>query len=95
MSPVRFVVPGNWGALTGRDMSNLWTEADTLGDALRWLTSEFPAVADRILTAEGTIPRYAAVALNDERVSAAEGIDIPLTGQQPHEVCVLSAFMGG
>lgn len=95
MSAVRFVVPANWSDLTGRDMSNLWCTADTLGDALRWLSDQFPGLVGRILTADGTIPRYATVALNGERVSAVDGLDIRLTGEQPYEVCVLSAFMGG
>ncbi|MCC3318395.1 MULTISPECIES: hypothetical protein [Nocardia] len=95
MSQVRFILPANWATLTGRDMSNIWCpEVATLGEALRWLTVEYPAVAERVLTADGTIPRFATVALDDERVVSADGIDIPLT-KPHHEVCVLSAFMGG
>ncbi len=93
MSAVRFVVPANWSNLTDRDMSNLWCDATTLGDALRWLSGEFPTLANRILTEDGKIPRYATVALDDERV-IADSLDTPLPRTQ-HEVCVISAFMGG
>lgn len=94
MSAVRFTVPANWSNLVGRDMSNLWCEAETLGDALRWLAGEFPSLADRILTEAGTIPRYAVVAVDDVRVNAAESLDKPFPAAQ-HEVSVISAFMGG
>ncbi|NKY89736.1 MoaD/ThiS family protein [Nocardia veterana] len=95
MSEVRFILPGNWQTLTGRDMSDIrCTDVETLGEALRWLATEYPAVAARVLTSEGTIPRYATVALDNERVTTADGLDTPLTRPQ-HEVCVLSAFMGG
>ncbi|MGW4354610.1 hypothetical protein ACWELJ_21275 [Nocardia sp. NPDC004582] len=94
MSAVRFTVPANWSNLVDRDMTNLWCEAETLGDALRWLAAEFPTLANRILTEAGTIPRYAAVAIDDVRVSASESLDKPFPAAQ-HEVCVISAFMGG
>lgn len=95
MSAVRFTLPANWSTLTGRDMSNIWCpDAKTLGDALRWLSTEYPDVSERVLTPEGAIPRFAAVALDDVRVPPSENIEIPLT-EPHHEVCVLSAFMGG
>ncbi|MGQ4598342.1 hypothetical protein [Nocardia sp. R6R-6] len=94
MSAVRFVVPANWSNLTEQNLSELRCTADTLGEALRWLAGQYPAVANRILTPEGQIPRYATVALDGERVSDVYGLDWPLSGAD-HEVCVLSAFMGG
>jgi len=95
MSDVNFILPGNWRTLTGRDMSDVrCAEVETLGEALRWLAAEYPAVAERVLTKEGTIPRYATVALDNERVTDAHSLDTPLT-RPHHEVCVLSAFMGG
>ena len=91
---VRFVLPTNWSTIAKRDLAGLECSADTLGEALRWLSDQCPEVADRVLDPQGKIPRCAVVAVDDQRVSTSEGLDWRFSGAQ-HEVSLLSAFMGG
>ncbi|MEU5764171.1 hypothetical protein [Nocardia sp. NPDC047648] len=91
---VTFQVPTNWKTIVGGDLAELTCTADTLGDALRWFAKQYPTLANRILTDTGQIPRYATIALDGERISSSDRLDLPLPGTN-HEVALLSAFMGG
>lgn len=91
MTGVRFVLPGSWSGLAGADLSGLTCPARTVGQALEWLTGQYPVLTQRVLADDGTIAPWVLVSLDGERVTDT-GTQIPADGS---ELQVIAALMGG
>lgn len=91
MSNVRFVLPGSWSGLAGADLSGLACTAETVGQALEWLTGRYPVLAQRVLADDGTIAPWVLVCLDGEHVTDV-GTPVPAVGS---ELQVIAALMGG
>lgn len=91
MNHVRFVLPSSWSTLAQCDLSGLVCTADTVGQALVWLTQQYPMLAQRIFADDGTIAPWVLVCLNNERI---ENTDTPVPDRDS-ELQIIAALMGG
>jgi hypothetical protein len=88
---VRFVLPGSWSGLARADLSGLTCTAETVGQALEWLSGRHPVLRQRVLADDGTIAPWTLVSLAGERVTDAS-TPIPADGSELH---VIAMLMGG
>ena len=50
-------------------------ECATVGDALAWVATQYPAVTDRILTEQGAIRQHVNIFVGDESVRFLHGLE--------------------
>jgi len=68
-------------------------EGRTVGEVLRALERAHPALAERLLDAEGRPRRYLTLFLNDEDVRGLSGIETPV--REGDELTLVPAIAGG
>jgi molybdopterin synthase sulfur carrier subunit len=85
-------IPSAMRSLTG-DAGTVQVEAETVGGALRALTSVHPGVAGRLYDDEGKLRRFVNVFVGDEDIRFHEGLDTPVA--DGGTVSILPAVAGG
>lgn len=69
------------------------TEAATVRDLVSALNTQYPGVADRLITEEGTLHRFINIYKNDEDIRFLDRLDTPLG--EGDVVSILPALAGG
>jgi molybdopterin synthase sulfur carrier subunit len=73
--------------------STVTVKADTIGDVLRELVSEFPGMSGQLLNEDGSLHRFVNVYVNDDDVRYLESLETPV--KEGDEVSLLPAVAGG
>ncbi|MFD8101066.1 MoaD/ThiS family protein [Nocardia fluminea] len=87
---VRFVLSPSWPTLVGADLSELSTQATTIGQALTWLVDQHPIFGERIFDGERLAP-WTIVCLNNTHIL---DLDTPIPAGD-HELQIIPALVGG
>jgi molybdopterin synthase sulfur carrier subunit len=73
--------------------STVTVKAETIGDVLRELVSEFPGMSGQLLNDDGSLHRFVNVYVNDDDVRYLESLETPV--RDGDEVSLLPAVAGG
>lgn len=68
-------------------------DGSTIGDVLRALVDEYPALAGQLLNGDGTLHRFVNVYVNDDDVRYLDSLATPV--KEGDEVSLLPAVAGG
>jgi hypothetical protein len=90
---IRFVLPANWRTVAGQNLAGLNCPADTVGQALHWLSEQHPCFAERIFS-NGEIAPWVLVCLDGTDVRTLHGLDTSVA-KPDHELHIIPALMGG
>ena len=74
-------------------LSTVTVKAETIGDVLRELVSEFPGMSSQLLNEDGSLHRFVNVYVNDDDVRYLESLETPV--REGDEVSLLPAVAGG
>jgi molybdopterin synthase sulfur carrier subunit len=73
--------------------STVTVKAETIGDVLRELVSEFPGMSGQLLNDDGSLHRFVNVYVNDDDVRYLDSLETPV--RDGDEVSLLPAVAGG
>ena len=73
--------------------SSVTVDGSTIGDVLRELVAEYPAMAGQLLNEDGTLHKFVNVYVNDDDVRYLSALDTPV--KEGDEVSLLPAVAGG
>ena len=73
--------------------SSVTVDGSTIGDVLRELVAEYPAMAGQLLNDDGTLHKFVNVYVNDDDVRYLSALDTPV--KEGDEVSLLPAVAGG
>jgi len=90
--PVHVKIPTPLRNLTG-EQATVTAEAETLGDLVTQLESDFPGMRERLCEADGELRRFVNVYINGEDVRFLDGLGSPLKAGD--EVSIVPAVAGG
>ena len=91
---VALVVPSNWQAVTGSDMSRLQCDATTVGQAVEWLIDKHPELRKRLFAHDGDrVASWVNVFLGEQNIRDVDGLATVITG--PDTITILHAVAGG
>ncbi len=79
--------PSMGGAMT------LTVDGDTIGDVLKTLSSDYPAIKGQLFNEDGTLHRFLNVYINDDDVRYLGGLDAIVKSDD--EITLLPAVAGG
>lgn len=92
--PVALLVPSNWQAVTGSDMSRLKCHATTVGDAVEWLIRRHPELRKRLFAHQADrVASWVNVYLDEHNIRDLDGLATAISG--PGTVTILHAVAGG
>lgn len=90
---LRFTLPASWRTVAGSSLADLACDADTVEQALTWLTELFPVFKERIITDDGELAPWTLVCLNHTDVRTIGGLTAAITVDS--EIQIIPALMGG
>lgn len=91
---VALVVPSNWQAVTGSDMSGLNCNATTVGDAVRWLIDRHPELHKRLFAQDpDRVASWVNVFLDEQNIRDLDGLATVISC--PGTITILHAVAGG
>ncbi len=90
--PVRVNLPTVLRSHAGGTKS-VSVDGSTVGDALRALEAEYPALVGQVINEDGTLHKFVNVYLNDDDVRYLSALDTPVTDAD--ELSILPAVAGG
>lgn len=91
---VALLVPSNWQAVTGSDMSRLSCIAATVGDAVEWLLERHPELRKRVFAQRADrVASWVNVFLDAQNIRDLDGLSTVISS--PATITILHAVAGG
>ncbi len=89
---VRVRIPAPLKRLTG-GQDVIKSQGKTVGEALQWLTDNYPGLEERLRDEKGEVRRFINIYVNDEDIRFTQNLGTPL--KEGDQISIIPAIAGG